>query len=208
LLRVTRRLTRAVDRRFDLTEGRVEIGLALGLLSAYFSKWLRRRGRSRLLRSLDDAPATIRIVVLGCPPIQRSGKSNRYFIGRITSAAAAYHHTAGRRILCSGCIGRNGIDEAAAMAEAIEAASVPRSAIDLDRDSERTIDSIDYVATRHADEPILLVTQPFHMPRALYLARSRGLDAWGLIAAGPTPGLGIRIRESMAELRAVLDLLR
>lgn len=94
------------------------------------------------------------------------------------------------------------------MAEAIEAASVPHSAIDLDRGSERTIDSIDYVATRHANEPILLVTQLFHMPRALYLARSRGLDAWGLIAAGPTPGLGIRIRESMAELRAVLDLLR
>jgi len=94
------------------------------------------------------------------------------------------------------------------MAAAIEAASVPAASIDLDRNSERTIDSIDYVAARHANEPVLLVTQPFHMSRALYLARSRGLDAWGLIAAGPSPSTRIRIREAMAELRAVLDLLR
>ena len=81
-----------------------------------------------------------------------------------------------------------------------------RRAIELDRNSRRTIDSIDYVAERHADGPILLVTQPFHMSRALFLARSRGLDAWGLIASGPAPGLRIRLRESIAELRAVLDL--
>jgi vancomycin permeability regulator SanA len=62
------------------------------------------------------------------------------------------------------------------------------------------------VAERHANEPILLVTQPFHMSRALYLARSRGLDAWGLIAGGPAPGIRIRVREAMAEFRAVLDL--
>jgi SanA protein len=62
------------------------------------------------------------------------------------------------------------------------------------------------VAERHAKDPILLVTQPFHISRALYLARSRGLDAWGLIASGPAPGTRIRMREAMAELRAVLDL--
>jgi SanA protein len=184
------------------------VAVAFVLLSAGLSKWLRRSGDSRLLRSLDEAPTAARIVVLGCPPRQRSGKTNRYFIGRIASAAAAYHHTSGRRILCSGCIHSNGVDEASAMAEAIEAASVPAAAIDLDRNSERTIETIDYVAARHANEPILLVTQPFHMSRALYLARSRGLDVWGLIAAGPVPSPGIRIREAMAELRAVLDLLR
>ena len=181
---------------------------ALVLLSACLSTWLRRGGDARVLRSLDDAPAGVRIVVLGCPPRLRSGRSNRYFVGRIASAAAAYHHTAGRRILCSGCIDESGVDEVSAMAEAIEAASVPLRAIDFDRGSRRTIESIDHVAERHANEPILLVTQPFHMPRALYLARSRGLDAWVLIASGPTPDVGMRIRESMAELRAVFDLLR
>ncbi len=182
--------------------------LALPLLSVCLSKWLRHSSDSRLLRSLDDAPKTLRIVVLGCPPRHRSGKNNRYFAGRIASAAAAYHHTAGRRILCSGRSESDSTDEASALADALETASVPRAAIDLDRNSERTIDSIDYVAAHHGNEPILFVTQPFHMPRVLYLARSRGLDAWGLIASGPAPIPSLRMREAMAELRAVLDVLR
>lgn len=179
--------------------------VALLLLSTCLSRWLRHSSDSRIVRSLDDVPAGAQLVVLGCPPGQRSGRSNRYFIGRVASTAAAYHHSAGRQILCSGRIDRNGIDEAAALADALETAAIPRNAIELDQDSGRTIDSIDYVAKRHANRPILLVTQPFHMPRALYLARSRGLDAWGLIAGGPAPGPRIRMREAMAEFRAVLD---
>ncbi len=195
------------------TAGKMEIVflavvLALPLLSVCLPKWLRHSSDSRLLRSLDDAPETLRIVVLGCPPRHRSGKQNRYFAGRIASAAAAYHHTAGRRILCSGRSDGASIDEASALADALETASVPRAAIDLDQHSERTIDSIDYVAAHHGNEPILFVTQPFHMSRVLYLARSRGLDAWGLIASGPAPGPSLRMREAMAELRAVLDVLR
>jgi SanA protein len=178
------------------------------LLSACLSKWLRHSSASRLIRSLDDTPASVRIVVLGCPPRQRSGKDNRYFVGRVASATAAYHHTPGRPIVCSGRIDGDGIDEAVALADALETAAIPREAIELDRNSGRTIDSIDYVAERHADGPILLVTQPFHMSRALYLARSRGLDAWGLIASGPAPGPRTRMREAIAEFRAVFDLRR
>ena len=61
--------------------------------------------------SLSEPPAVVRIVVLGCRPRLRSGKHNRYLVGRVASAAAAYHHTAGRQILCSGRA-----DEAVAMA--------------------------------------------------------------------------------------------
>ena len=91
------------------------------------------------------------------------------------------------------------------MAELLELASVPPGAIDLDENSNRTIDSIDFLATHHAKENILLVTQPFHMSRSLILARWRGLDAWGLIAGGPAPGLRARCREKLAELRAIID---
>ena len=100
----------------------IVLGIVLGIV---LSKQIRRSDDSRLLRSLDDAPETAQIVVLGCPPIRPSGKTNRYFTGRIASAAAAYHHTPSRRILCSGRIDRDGIDEAAALADALEVAAVP-----------------------------------------------------------------------------------
>jgi len=186
----------------------LSIGLLLALLgvaglaagSIALSRWLKWNTRERCVRSLEDVPIRSRIVVLGCRPRLRSGRTNPYLIGRVASAAAAYHHTPGRRILCTGLF-----DEAAAMAAALDAASVPRTEIDLDEASGRTIESIEFVAARHKDESILLVTQPFHMPRALFLARWQGLEAWGLIASGPSPGLRSRVRERLAEFRAVFD---
>lgn len=146
------------------------------------------------------------IVVLGCKPRGPSGRLNLYFIGRVASAAAAYHHGPDRRILCSGRI-FDDMNEVTELATALEAAEVPRSAIKLDPDSTRTIDSIDHVARHYADMPILFVSQSFHLPRTLFLSRQRGLDAWGLLARGPEPGLRSRLRERLAELRAIFDAL-
>lgn len=184
----------------------VAMWLAIWLASAALSRWLRCTTDGRIVRSLDEIPADVRIVVLGCRPRLTSMRSNRYFIARVASAAAAYHHTRGRRILCSGCRHPDGADEAAELARLLEAAAVPSEVIDLDKASSRTIDSIDCLAQNFATGAVLLVTQDFHMPRALFLARARGLDAWGLIAGGSAPRLRGRLRERLAELRAVLDL--
>jgi SanA protein len=180
--------------------------LALGGASFARSKSLRSDADVRILRSLDEAPAKSRIVVLGCPPRLPSGRPNRYFVGRVAAAAAAYHHTPTRRISCSGGVDALGIDEATALAEALAAAAVPPTVIDVDSTAARTIDSIEHARSAHPGEPILFVTQAFHMPRTLHLARRHGIDAWGLVAAGPRPGLRVRIREGLAEQRARLDL--
>jgi SanA protein len=186
--------------------------LLLGLCALIFlagpalSSWLRRRADPRLVRSLDEIPQEALIVVLGCTPRSPSGRFNAYFIGRVASAAAAYHAGPDRQILCSGrTVGR--MSEADELATALKAAAVPSAAIDLDRDSARTIDSIDHVAKHYANRPIVFVTQAFHQPRTLFLSRHRNLEAWGLLARGAKPRLRGRLRERLAELRAVRDVL-
>ncbi len=180
-------------------------GLLILLLSRALSGWLRRAADPRLLRSLDQIPEKALIVVLGCKPRSPSGRLNPYFIGRVASAAAAYHHGSGCEILCTGRP-IDGTNEADELAHALKAAAVPPSAIDLDPNSERTIDSIDYVARHFADRPILFVTQAFHLPRTLFLSRHRQLDAWGLLARGANPRLRGQLRERLAELRAIRDI--
>jgi len=83
---------------------------------------------------------------------------------------------------------------------------VPRAAIRLDRAALRTIDSVDHLAAHYAGVPVLLVSQPFHLPRLLFLAQCRGVVAWGLDAPGPRPGLRTRLREDFACLRALADV--
>ena len=177
------------------------------VLCSILSEWFRRRADSRMVRSLDQVPTEAVIVVLGCKPRSPSGRLNRYFVGRVASAAAAYHHEPSRQILCSGRV-FDDMNEVTELVRGLEAAQVPASAIRRDANSDRTIDSIETVARTFGDKPILFVTQSFHLPRTLFLARRRGLDAWGLLARGGAPGFRGRLRERLAEIRAVFDVLR
>lgn len=195
-----------------MTSAITAMTLAILVLGLTTSAWMRRQSSDRTPTSLDDLPQEARVVVLGCPARARSGESNRYFVARIEAAAAAYHyHSSGdgsssakpTRILCSGWDGEG---EAEAMAEALIAAGVSPDAIRVDGRAARTVDSVDYVTTHHACEPIVFVSQAFHLPRVLFLARGRGLDAWGLAARGEVNGLRARLREALARLRAIVDL--
>ena len=169
----------------------------------------------RILSSIDSLAAGARpdlIVALGCPPRTHSGRPSGYLIGRARAAAAAYHALGGVPILCSGRTGAahsdgtEGSDEAEALASLLVAANVPRESLLFDREATRTIDTIDHLAQWHAGSRIVLVSQRFHLPRVLFLARSRYLDAWGLPAPGPTPGLRGQLREGLGRLRAVWDV--
>jgi len=190
--------------------------LSLALVVVVFgvasSVWMQQTSADRTLTSLDELPSGARIVLLGCPARSRSGAPNRYFIARVAAAAAAYHHAASRvsragsassGLLCSGWDEEG---EATELAEALIAAGVPSYEIALDGGSARTIDSIDYVAVHHPDDPIVFVSQAFHLPRVLYLARDRGLHAWALCAEGRLHGPRPRLREIFARFRAIADL--
>lgn len=185
------------------------LGLALG---SGLAIGLGRRARARRLpvTALSALPTDARpslIVVLGCPPRTRRGHASRYLTGRAEAAAAAYHALRTVPILCSGRAGAEG-DEIEALIALLEAARVPRAALRFDPAALRTIDTIDHLALRYGGERILLVTQPFHLPRTLFLARARALEAWGLPAPGPKPGWRTRLREGLGQLRAVWDVVQ
>jgi SanA protein len=190
----------------------LSLALVVVVCGVASSVWMQRTSANRTLSSLDEIPTGARIVLLGCPARSRSGAPNRYFIARVAAAAAAYHHAAPRAnragsalrgLLCSGWDEEG---EATELAEALIAAGVPSNEIALDGGSARTIDSIDYLAVHHPDDPIVFVSQAFHVPRVLYLARDRGLQAFGLCAEGRLRGLRPRLREVFARFRAIADL--
>ncbi|MBK7950017.1 MAG: YdcF family protein [Deltaproteobacteria bacterium] len=185
------------------------LGLALGASLAIFLEW-RARARRLPMTALSTLPSDARpslIVVLGCPPRTRRGHASRYLTGRAEAAAAAYHALRTVPILCSGRASADG-DEIEALIALLEAARVPLAALRFDPAALRTIDTIDHLAAHYRRERILLVTQPFHLPRTLFLARAHALEAWGLPAPGPKPGWRVQLREGLGQLRAVWDVLQ
>lgn len=88
-----------------------------------------------------------------------------------------------------------------------DGAAVPmEEAILIDDGATRTLENLrrarDFFGVTHA----LVVTQQFHMARALYLADALGMRTSGVIAAGAPRSLRGRLRERFARARAVLDV--
>jgi SanA protein len=185
-----------------------------------------RGARQRWIESPSQLPARLQptlIVVLGCPPRTRDGRPSLYLAGRAEAAAAAFHALAGVagaaqggvRVLVSGRVRppwpvaeheAPEHDETAVLSRLLRASNVPGAALEIDREALRTLDSIDHLAVHYPRERILLVSQAFHLPRVLFLARARGLEAWGLPAPGPRPGPRNRLREVLGQLRALFDV--
>ena len=60
---------------------------------------------------------------------------------------------------------------------------VPEEAIILDHEGTSTFNSIRYLQRNYGDRRVLIVTQKYHLYRALFIAEARGVDAYGLDAA-------------------------
>ena len=94
------------------------------------------------------------------------------------------------------------------MRDAITARGVPQDAVTLDYAGFRTHDSMVRARKVFLVERLTIVTDDWHQPRALFLARAAGLDAVGFCSADvPFKMSGkTRIREWFSRVKAVLDV--
>ena len=101
---------------------------------------------------------------------------------RVAAAVQLYKSGKVGRLLMSGDNSRPGYDEVTAMKRSAVALGVPAGKVNLDYAGLRTYDSCYRARAIFGIERAILVTQRYHLPRALYLARSFGIDAVGLAA--------------------------
>lgn len=83
---------------------------------------------------------------------------------------------------------------------------IPTSDIMLDPDGLDTYESMYRARAVFGITSAIVVTQSFHMPRALYLARSEGIDAVGATAPGGEYQIFSYLREIPADWKALYDV--
>jgi SanA protein len=123
---------------------------------------------------LRDADA---IIVLGAG-IGPDGVS-QVLGDRLDTALALYRDGRAEKILLTGDHASPNYDEVAAMRKYLEARGVPEGALLLDGAGVDTFNSISRARMVYGVERAIIVTQAFHLPRALWLARALGIDADG-----------------------------
>lgn len=148
-------------------------------------------------------------LVLGTSPKRPGGRDNMYFVYRIEAAARLYEAGKADFFVVSGDNRTVQYNEPVAMKKALVAAGIPESVIYLDYAGFRTLDSVIRMNTIFSQTEFTIVSQRFHNERALFLARSRGLDAIGFNARDVSiaGGFKTRLRERLARVRLLFDLV-
>ncbi len=170
--------------------------------------------RGHIYYSLDAVPPAKAGLVLGASRLVRNYVANPFFHNRIEAAAALFKAGKVEYLIVSGNQAkggrpRGGYDEPADMRAALIAEGVPAARIYRDYAGFRTLDSIVRAKEIFGQERVIVVSQPFHLARALFLARWRGLDDDGYAAADVPLRFGVRthLREIAARIAAILDLM-
>jgi SanA protein len=138
------------------------------------------------------------------------GRPNGFYTTRIKAAADLFKSGKIRGILVSGDNAERYYNEPKDMLHDLVAAGVPEKFITLDYAGFRTLDSVVRAKEVFGQEKFIIVSQKFHVQRAIYLARQHGIDATGYIAADPPSRKSrfkIRAREILARTASVFDVL-
>ena len=158
--------------------------LMLALVLAAWAAERRMAAEAQRWSSADVslAPAVEMALVLGTALIGPEGGPNRYLVYRLDAAAALWKAGKVKILLVSGERTGESYDEPAAMQAGLVERGVPVEAILRDNEGFRTRASVLRARDHFHQSKLLIVSQRFHVGRALYIAHQAGLEAWGVDA--------------------------
>ena len=119
------------------------------------------------------------ILVLGAG-VWDGGTPSPMLRDRLTVGIAAYETGAAGKLLMSGDHGRKEYDEVNVMKAYAVEAGVPPQDVFMDHAGFSTYESMYRAREVFQAKKVLIVTQGFHLPRAVFVARALGLDAYGV----------------------------
>lgn len=176
--------------------------LLLAALPFALSGYVRLRARAYILA--PEAAAGLGadcILVLGAGVWGEgeNARASHMLADRLETALALYEAGASGKLLMSGDHGREDYDEVNVMKAYAVDAGVPSADVFMDHAGFSTYESLYRARDVFQAKRVIIVTQEYHLYRALYVARALGLEAWG-VAANLRPYAG----QGYYDLREIL----
>lgn len=185
----------------------IAIPLSLILLILLANLLVARQAR-HVYHQPDELSARKVGLVLGTSKRTSLGP-NPYFEHRIDAAVELYEQGLVEVLLVSGDNSIETYNEPQDMQDALVARGIPADQIYHDYAGFSTLDSVLRAQRVFGLDRFIVISQAFHCERAIFLARSHGIEAIGY-AADDVQGVAttrIQLREYLARVKALLDIL-
>lgn len=182
---------------------------ALGFLGVILPRLITTIYAMNRIYQKDEAPNERLAIVFGAG-LRRDGTPTPILRDRVETAASLYFSGKVEKLLMSGDNSFLYYNEPEAMRQYAISLGVPDQAIAMDYAGRRTYDTCYRAKAIFGMESALLVTQKFHLPRALFLCNALGINAYGVEANNRNYWRGSLLiwnfREQLATVGAFLDV--
>ena len=170
--------------------------VALFVINAH----VKSAGKDRILSvekvaELEDVDC---IIVLGCQ-VKDDGSLSHMLRDRLIRSLEVYEAGAAPKLLMSGDHGREDYDEVGAMKNYAIENGVPSENVFMDHAGFSTYETVYRAKEIFEADKVIIVTQEYHLYRALYIAEQLGVEAYGVSSDLNTYG-----GQSMRDAREVL----
>jgi len=181
---------------------------AVALLSLILPRLITGAYATRRIYQESESPSRRVAIVFGAG-LRRDGSPTAMLRDRVLTGADLYFSGKVEKLLMSGDNRFANYNEPESMRQFALSVGVPDEAIVLDYAGRRTYDTCYRARVIFGIERAVLVTQNFHLPRALFLCNTLGMDTIGVAASNcywnGSPFVW-DLREQFATIAAFLDL--
>lgn len=161
-----------------------------------------------IYKNIKNLPYKYTAIVLGAK-VGSDGNPSDFLADRLDKAVELYERHKISRFLLTGDHGQVSYDEVNAMKSYLLKHHIPEKDIFLDHAGFDTYDSMVRALKVFEVKEAIIVTQEFHLKRSVYIARKKGIDAYGIIADNQNYGslTYLKFRESFACIKAFLNVV-
>lgn len=162
---------------------------------------------NKIYKSVEALPGAQTVIILGAS-VHSSGKLSPVLQDRVDTGLYLYRKGKVKQFLLTGDHRTEDYDEVTAMKNYLLKKGVPAKDISTDPAGLSTYESMHRSKGIYDIPSAIVVTQPFHLPRTIFIAQNLGLDYSGFPAASNEYNTESKLilREKLANFKAVYDV--
>jgi SanA protein len=163
----------------------------------------------KIYKDLNSLPDKDYGVLLGTSKYTKNGKINVFYKNRIDAAKDILINDKISRIIASGDNRNFRYNEPMKMQQDLVKSGISEDRVIIDPDGFRTLYSMLNIAKKYNIKEAIIVSQRFHLQRAIFIGKFLGLELIGYEAKNVSgmANIKIQVRERGARLKMIFDIV-